>query len=194
MRRYYCRHKIYEIFKKPKYWQIKTDIFRYCILFERGGFWLDIKSIIDVSLSKILKRNASMIFSYEKNKFSFSDNYKIRNKLLYKNNVICNWFLGSAKNNIILEDVINNICKNYPKYKNKVFDNPKDAILNFSGPILLTKTIRKFFYHRNNNFKIQQTGIDIYGYGRYHASELGSLALFKMKKHYSLDKFSKIIN
>jgi mannosyltransferase OCH1-like enzyme len=61
MKRFYGQHKIYEIFKKAKYWQIKTDIFRYCILFERGGFWLDIKSIINVQLSKILSKDVTMV-------------------------------------------------------------------------------------------------------------------------------------
>jgi len=192
MKRFYGQHKIYEIFKKAKYWQIKTDIFRYCILFERGGFWLDIKSIINVQLSKILSKDVTMVWSFEKNKFKSNDNHKIKSKLLYKNNFICNWFLGSQKKNIILKNVINNICVGYPMFKNKVFDNPKDAILEFSGPRLFTNTIRKFFYHNNNKIKIQQAGIDIYGHGHYHAP--GTSMLYYVKRHYSLDKSSKIFN
>lgn len=192
MKKFYGKHQIYEIFKKAKYWQIKTDIFRYCILFERGGFWLDIKSIINVQLSRILRKDVTMLISFEKNKFKSTDNHKIKSKLLYKNNFICNWFLGSQTKNIILKNVINNICVGFPMFKNKVFDNPKDAILEFSGPRLFTNTIRKFFYNKNNKIKIQQVGIDIYGHGQYHAP--GTSMLYHVKRHYSLDKFSKIVN
>jgi mannosyltransferase OCH1-like enzyme len=66
MKKFYGEHQIYEIFKKAKYWQIKTDIFRYCILFERGGIWLEIKSIINVQLSRILSKDATMLISFEK--------------------------------------------------------------------------------------------------------------------------------
>ena len=133
-----------------------------------------------------------MIISFEKNKFEISGNDKIENELLYKDNVICNWFFGSAKKNIILKNVINNICSNYTIFNNKVFDNPKKAILEFSGPLLFTKTIRKFFYNKNNFIKIEQAGIDVYGSGQYLAA--GSSMLYYVKRHYTLDKFSKIVD
>ena len=42
--------------------------------------------------------------------------------------------------------LINEIVKIYPLYKNKIFENPKTAILNFTGPGMYTKTMRLFLY------------------------------------------------
>jgi hypothetical protein len=192
MRNFYKHHLIYKIFKKARYWQIKADIFRYCIIYERGGFWFDIKSVTKVQLSKMLKKNSDMMITYEKNKFPTIVKKKNFNKLLHANKYIAQWFFGSVKKNFILKKIINNICDHYDDYKGKIFENPKEAVLEFSATRLFTKILRNELIKKKISLKIQQQGVDFNGQGSYMAR--GGLMLNYRKSHYSFDKFRRIIN
>ena len=54
------------------------------------------------------------------------------------------WGLAFSSKNLFLESLINNICSDYKYYRDKVFENPKVAILNFTGPGMYTKVMRKY--------------------------------------------------
>ena len=68
MKKFYKNHKIYEVFKKSIFWQMKIDIFRYCKVYQQGGFWFDIKSGINKQLSKLLDPKTDILISFEDNK------------------------------------------------------------------------------------------------------------------------------
>ena len=44
----WSHHKILQIYNKAKFGQMKADIFRYCILYERGGYYFDINKVCTV--------------------------------------------------------------------------------------------------------------------------------------------------
>ena len=54
------------------------------------------------------------------------------------------WGLAIEKNHKFLELLLNEIVRNYAFFKGKVFENPKLAILNFSGPGMYTKVMRNY--------------------------------------------------
>jgi mannosyltransferase OCH1-like enzyme len=193
MLKFYGDHPIYNIFKKAKYYQIKADIFRYCILYERGGIWADIKSSIKIPLTQIFDCNAEAIISYEKNDINFkqNDNFKSPKVFQYPNKMILMWCLAFCKKNIILQNVIDAICTNYNSYKNKIFSNPKNAILDFTGTHLFTKVVKQEML-KNNSIKIQQLGIDFNGYGEFLMK--GSSLRYLARPDYSLDKNKSIID
>jgi len=191
MKKFYSNHKIYKIFKNAKYWQIKADIFRYCILYENGGFWFDIKSSLNKQLSKVLYKKTNLLISFENNKNHLSYKKNIKNKLKYPDNWICNWGIASSKKNKLIKKLIDNICSNYKSYKNKIFENPKIAILEFTGPRMLTKTIIQEITKNKIDIVLQQAGIDFHGYGIY--VNKGAELLNYKKKHYSTDRNRKII-
>ena len=56
---------IYEIFKNSLIGPLKTDIFRYCILYDRGGYYFDISRGCKIPLNKLHNQDTSMIISYE---------------------------------------------------------------------------------------------------------------------------------
>ena len=49
------------------------------------------------------------------------------------------WGLAFEKNHKFLKLFLNEITNNYNFYKGKVFENPKLAILNFTGPGMYTQ-------------------------------------------------------
>ena len=41
MQNSYGSHQIYQVYKNTKFGPMKADIFRYCILYEKGGYYFD---------------------------------------------------------------------------------------------------------------------------------------------------------
>ena len=85
--------KIYKLFSKLKYQAHKTDLFRYCILYEQGGIYLDADSVIVKKIdTKIFDKDC--MFVYDSN---------------CKN--IFNGFIYTKKNNLIIKKVIDYMIK-----------------------------------------------------------------------------------
>jgi mannosyltransferase OCH1-like enzyme len=192
MLEFYKDHPIYEIYQKAKYYQMKSDIFRYCILYERGGIWFDIKSRITIPITQIFDSNAEAIISYEKNDINFEQNpnFKTSKVFQHQDKVILTWCLAFYKKNVILKNTIEAICLNYNNFKNKIFEIPKNAILDFCSTHLFTKIVKSEMIS-NNHIKIQQLGIDFNGYGEFLMK--GSSLRYLTNRDYSLDRNKVII-
>ena len=145
-------HKnIYTIFKNALIGPLKTDIFRYCILYDRGGYYFDISRSCKIPLTKLHNKNSKFVITYEDTNCFIPPNYK--NVFLWKRpfSHILQWGLAFEKKNKFLELLIKEISKSYPFYKNKIFENPKLAILNFTGPGMYTKVMRDYLSKCNKN-------------------------------------------
>ena len=85
--------EIYKLFNKLKHQAHKTDLFRYCILYEHGGIYLDADSVIIKKIdTKIFDKDC--MFVYDSN---------CRN--------IFNGFIYTKKNNLIIKKVIDYMIK-----------------------------------------------------------------------------------
>lgn len=149
----WANHEIYNIYKKALIGPLRTDIFRYCILYKEGGYYFDISRGCKVPLTKLHNKNSTGIITFE-DTFCYIPprNDKVF-KLLRPFNHVLQWGLGFEKKNKFLDQLINSIIKAYPMFKNKVFSNPKIAILNFTGPGMYTAVLRDFISKHNiNNF------------------------------------------
>ena len=148
-------HKnIYTIFKNALIGPLKTDIFRYCILYDQGGYYFDISRSCKIPLTKLHNKNSKFIITYEDTNWFIPPNNK--NVFLLKRpfSHILQWGLAFEKKNKFLELLIKEISKSYPFYKNKIFENPKLAILNFTGPGMYTKVMRDYLSKcKKNDYK-----------------------------------------
>ncbi len=146
MKKYWGKKKIYDIFKNALIGPLKTDIFRYCILYDKGGYYFDISRGCKIPLTKLHNKDSKFILTYEDTEcYMTPSNSKLFN-LKRPFNHILQWGLAFEKRSPFLKMLINEIVKIYPLYKNKIFENPKTAILNFTGPGMYTKTMRHFLY------------------------------------------------
>jgi len=123
----------YERFKSFKYPVKKVDYFKYILMYEYGGIYLDmdIKSIKPINLDKINKTNKKVILCNFQKVLIIDMFCKIQNCVLMgeKNNM---FWLFLLKN-------INNWQKTYMSYLNSVLD-----ILVHTGPVMLTNIYEEY--------------------------------------------------
>jgi len=179
-------HEISKIYFNSLMGPMKADIFRYCILYDYGGYYFDIAKGCKVPLSSLHENHHEAVLTYEDNFCFIPPDHKKLFNLKRPFNYFLQWGLAFSKNNKILNLLIDNICENYPYYKSKTFENPKLAILNFTGPGMYTKVIRE--YLKENDFgNLKELDIKFEGNG-----------VFKLKgstvRHYLVPSYTYIKN
>ena len=94
--------KIYNIFKNALIGPLKTDIFRYCILYDQGGYYFDISRACKIPLTKLHNKNSKFIITYEDTNCFIPPNDK--NVFLLKRpfSHILQWGLAFEKKNKFL--------------------------------------------------------------------------------------------
>ena len=157
-------HSIFEVYKNALIGPLRTDIFRYCILYERGGYYFDISRGCDLPLTKLHSQNDEAVITFEDTNSFIPPGRNSINLIKKPFNHFLQWGLCFKKKHKILKMLIDSIVENYPFYKNKIFSNPKLAILNFTGPGNYTKIVRKYI-EENGLQNISQLDIKFNGHG-----------------------------
>jgi len=152
-------HQISQIYSNSLFGPLKADIFRYCILYDLGGYYFDIAKACKTPLNKLHDKNHEGIITFEDNECFYPPIQKEIFNLKRPFNYFLQWGLAFSPKHSFLYQLINEISKNYTFYKNKVFHNPKLAILNFTGPGMYTKVMRDYISnnqdHRFNELDIK---------------------------------------
>ena len=141
------------IFKFIKDGLIKADFWRICILYRYGGFYSDIDNEPLIPLREFLEPNIDFITCssyWDSKNLNFNPN-----------------FIGSYKNNIILEKCIDWYINKYNNYINnnrqyKSFENNEDGLYEWSIMRTFNDVLHLNNYHKNdglyyfdNDMKIQ---------------------------------------
>ena len=122
---------------KTLYWRLnnivaRSDIWRYTILLEKGGIYLDIDSLITGSLDNVINDKDEAIITAEKNK-----------------NLFVQWALVFNKDHPILEETLINILRDVKK-NNFQFDHHSLTVKNYA------KAIYTIFQRSNNHLNWDQ--------------------------------------
>lgn len=128
--------EISNAFNKLNIMTAKVDLWRYLILYEKGGIYLDIDSVINTKISSFLNDEDDSLITVEKNPELFVQ-----------------WALFFQKNHPILERVIENVLANISKNK-----YPND-IINTTGPGVFTNSLQQV-HLENFSKKLQWASID----------------------------------
>ena len=126
------------------YGPARADLFRYLLLYDKGGIYLDIKSSIKTSFDEVFKPNDEFILTHWSGKRP--PHYKL---LKNKRGEMVNWFIACRPRHPFLKEVIKNVLLKilqYNKYKVKIYG--KLPVLRLTGPIVYSQTILKMI--RNN--------------------------------------------
>ena len=183
-------HPIYNVYNKFNIGAIKADIWRYCIVYDHGGFYFDLKSGCLESLSEIVNNKATLFVTNENNGFEdFEQKFK-NHDLVHPDKKFAQWVFGSVKKSEFLKNLINSIplaCdllinRNIEKKNNFEKFSTKAFILDCTGPNIFTKVLREYIL-KSKDKNIQQAGIDIDRKGIYELKF--SRMRFLQNKHYS---------
>lgn len=118
----------------------KTDFFRYCYLYENGGVYTDTDTFCNVPLDNFIEHQ-HLVVGLEAN--TDLDIFEgIVDKVNGKYVSVCNWFIAVKPKHPVLSKVINDII-----------DNPKEGVLQNTGPGRFTKHILDYF-GRDNDFNV----------------------------------------
>ncbi len=162
MKNKWSNSDIYKIYKGSCFQQMKADIFRYCFIFDNGGYWLDVKSNLYFNPKEIedKKSDCSLLISpHELEPGEINQNLK-KLTLYTKNRRLTNWFIAGKKESEFIKYLINNIVNESKEYENIFFNSPKDAILNLTGPKQLTKSYLAF-NNKESVFLIDELEVNI---------------------------------
>ena len=141
---------IYESINKS-YGAARADLFRYLILYDKGGVYFDIKSTCNKKLDKIIDSNDEFILCHWGD--FWKNNSKPWSKVLNNDNgEFINWFIACKPKHIFLKKVIDNIVNKIINIKlNKIKVRGKKDVLFITGPVIYSKTILDIL--RNKNIK-----------------------------------------
>lgn len=182
MRDSWGHHPIYQIFRDSKFGPMRADIFRYCILFEKGGYYFDISKGCDISLRGMHNSQTEAIISFENNYHGWEISENTKRRLDVPENLVIQWGFGFVKGHPILRRMIDSIVENEANFREKTFAVPKEAILEYTGPRSFTRVVHESVRTLSNE-TLTQAGVDFFGHGRYALK--GSYVRYFTKQHYT---------
>ncbi len=175
-------HPISSVFKRTRVGAAKADIWRYCLLYDLGGIYLDIDASFKVPLSQIIGETNSEIISFESNQIAidrarygkqidqsllpFEEYTEILNELKKRSfphpeHVVLQWALFFKPRHPILANAINAITQNASTIEGNVIRNMHKAVCNFTGPIAYSKAVWQYAIGQ----EVACRGIDFDGLG-----------------------------
>ena len=164
------------------YGAARADFFRYLLINQKGGVYLDIKSAPKIPLNEIIKPNDQFIFSHWKK--------PVHAKLLnYPLGELQNWFIISIPKHPFLKEVIKNVIYNIKNYNPKLDGIGKSGVLKLTGPIVYSQSIIPLLSkYRHTGYKTNTlAGLQYVKIPNYKKT------IFK-DNHYSIKKTPIIIN
>ena len=168
----------------PAYGAARADFFRYLIIYNEGGVYLDIKANTSKPLSELIFNDDKYLLSHWPRHYP--------EIMLGKHPGITNpigelqqWHIAAASGHPFLQTVINRVCNNIKCYNPIFHDYGSWGVFNLTGPIAYTEAIYPLldqFPHRKEEDHIK-LGFIYYALGPENETS-GHHKVFT-KKHYS---------
>jgi len=166
MKERWSNHEILKVYQKVKLGVMESDIFRYCILYDKGGYYFDISKGTKVSLRSLHKANSKAILSNEPVECIIPPHNYLFKKLNHPHHNFLTWGLGFTKNHPIPKMMIDAISNDYTNYIDKIFPRPKLAVLSLTATGQFTKIVREYLSsHDIEDSQLVQAGIYFNGNG-----------------------------
>ena len=182
---------IYEIYKKSQIPVQKIDIFRICYAFKNGGIWLDLKSEICIrkTLDLILKpENKNGLLMYEPRKIDVIKK-KGQENYISTEFVIHNGFFYLPKDSFFINEILNNIEEDYLYFQDVLLSEPKQGMMNLTGPHQFTRSFHKL--NSNNQPTLVSQEEISWKYMSKHGEYISPI---HPTRHYSSIKNKKIVD
>lgn len=166
--------EIYSAYCKLNVGAAKADLWRYLVMYDIGGVYLDLDSVIYKNIDDLLQDRTSMVISRENNK-----------------DVFVQWCLMCPPKHLIMKYCIEKCVEN-------INNNLNLNVVFLTGPIPYSQSIQKYFkddkiYDKSDVYinSMSNTNVKFYGkdYSGYAIfSNPQKDILYKDKKHWSTEK------
>lgn len=190
MRFSFAGTKFLEIYERSLFGPLRADLFRYGCLYKLGGIYFDIsKAVFSRPLSSFCPSGCRELLTFESTYVEPQISHYSQAALLKTDRLFAQWGLGFAADHPILETLISQIEVDFDHYRGKYFSDPKSAILNFSGPVALTRAVMT---HLRENPRTFINQIDVDFEGRAVLGVPGAAARYKTFPSYAEVKDAKL--
>ena len=154
---------IYSVYQRSLIPQMRADIFRYCIVFDRGGYYLDINKSVAEPLESFHDASHDGLISFERNPATIFPPPEAASHLAHPRNVVLQWAFGFSPRHPVLADTIALIEQASPYFQGDM-DSVSQAVVMFTGPGAFTSAVRNFVAAQGSE-SIAQAGVDFHGGG-----------------------------
>lgn len=169
-------HPIYDVYRGSQFPQMRADIFRYCLVFERGGYYCDINKAVFTSLTSLATPDTHGLVAYESNECVVFPEPGISEKMQFPEKLLGQWAFGFVPEHPILRYAIDAVVEAAPFINNRSVKNVRDAVLMTTGPGVFTRAFRRWLATGDSE-SVQQAGIDFDGQGVFRVKGSESLVV-----------------
>jgi len=155
---------IHKAYQDAIFGQTKADIFRYCIIYDRGGYYFDISKGCSVPLFTLHNPTSEGLITNESNSCELDLDTNILDHVILPDKYFAQWAFGFTKGHKLLDMVIRGIEDKMDEFYGRKFKSPSNAILDFTATHHFTNIVHLYaqLYGLNN---LTQAGIDFNGFG-----------------------------
>lgn len=151
---------ILKVYRASVFGAMKADIFRYCILYDKGGYYFDISKGLKVPIMTLSPPESEFFVTQEST--PLDDESMDLTKYGLEQRKFLQWGIGFVPRHPILQNVILEIEARSDAYVGRILDDPKLAILDFTGPGAFTRAVYSFLQD-NHDLSKNFLGIDFFG-------------------------------
>lgn len=126
----------------PTYGVAKADLFRYLVIYNEGGVYLDIKSSVQQTLNAIIQPDDYYLLSHWQNKTDqLHEGIGFHRCIPHPRGEFQQWHVIARCGHPFLKAVIENVCHNIDHYNPLLHDTGGWGVVNLTGPIAYTLAI-----------------------------------------------------
>ena len=128
--------RIYEAYVKCPLPVMKADLWRYCIIYEKGGIYADADTICLINPKYLINfaTNYNLVFALE--------------GIYGLPHLFCQWWFAAPKNSPVLKIIINNIVNKILSINFQTITD-SEFIHKVTGPTIFTESIEQYMYMNN---------------------------------------------
>ena len=178
----WSNHPIVDVYRRGLIGQLRADIFRYCIVYDKGGYYFDFNKSSEQPLESLHPPECEALISYERNVSLFPASPRVRDSLDDPLRNVLQWGFGFRPEHPVLKTAIDTIVELAPYFAGQTFAFPKEAVLAFTGPGLFTYAVREWVAQSGTE-GITQAGEEFGNTGPFRLR--GSRIEMRKSAHYS---------
>ena len=121
---------------KPNYGPARADFFRYLLMYNEGGVYLDVKSSLSKPLNEVIQGDDRFLLSHWRNEPGEKyERWGKHPEIEMARGEFQQWHIVSAPGHAFLKTVIQKVCNNIDGYNPYTYGVGKRGVLRTTGPI-----------------------------------------------------------